>query len=132
MKFATTLAGLAALFASATQALAQHATSATVTGFSAIRNATHIKYVSPPPFSSPLFLSLSFLIPRAPSSPPFPHSLPPSSAVNQVRVLLSDTHVVGNTVNLDYLSPLFSSDWQGAGAGGASAMYTGPASFTLT
>lgn len=67
MKFTTTLAGLVALFASAAPASAQHATSATVTGFSATRNATHIKYVSPPPFP---FHFLPSLLP--------PHAITPS------------------------------------------------------
>ena len=41
--------------------------------------------------------------------------------LGQYRILLSDTHVVGSTVNLDYFSP--QSDWPGA------TSYTGPSSF---
>ncbi|KAK3398457.1 hypothetical protein B0T20DRAFT_411165 [Sordaria brevicollis] len=137
MKFTTTLSGLAALFASAAPASAQHATSATVTGFSATRNATHINYRA----------TINVLPENALAT--FTHSTPGTalptnsgawtstdsklilrfnvvSAVNQVRVLLSDTHVIGSTVNLDYLSPF--SDWTGT----ESSVYTGPSAFTLT
>ncbi|CCC11057.1 hypothetical protein SMACR_03764 [Sordaria macrospora] len=140
MKFTTTLAGLAALFASAAPASAQHATSATVTGFSATRNATHINYRA----------TINVLPENALAS--FTHAtvgltLPTSSGAwtstdpklvlrfnvftgtDQVRVLLSDTHVVANTVNLDYFST-YSTDWVPTGAAG-SAAYTGPSAFTL-
>ncbi|KAK3484555.1 uncharacterized protein B0T23DRAFT_348360 [Neurospora hispaniola] len=137
MKFTTTLAGLAALIASAAPSLAQHATSATVTGFSATRNATHINYratINVNPENALATFTHSTPGTTLPTNSGAWTSTDPKlvlrfnvvSAVNQVRVLLSDTHVVGNTVNLNYFGPF--SDWQGAS--GAS-VYTGPASFTL-
>ncbi|GAB1314716.1 hypothetical protein MFIFM68171_04926 [Madurella fahalii] len=118
----------------------QHtAVSATVTGFHATRNATHIDYAAlikvHPDHPAVLFTHTTRGA-QVPEASDFWDSQDPAlyfrfnrflSASGEVsyRLVLSDVHVTGSTINLHYFSP--AEEWKGQ----SKTVYTGPSKFTL-
>ncbi|KAK4161786.1 hypothetical protein QBC43DRAFT_357354 [Cladorrhinum sp. PSN259] len=143
MKFATALAGIAALCGTVLATpiepregnlvTRQHATSAQFTGFSASCGATSCSY-SATATILPENLVVTFSHTTSGSTIPANSGAWTSSdpqvrlrftlSLGQYRIVLSDTHELGSTITLDHFSP--QSEWPGA------TSYTGPSSFVAS
>ncbi|KAK0711723.1 hypothetical protein B0H67DRAFT_647072 [Lasiosphaeris hirsuta] len=138
------MAGILASLVSATPVQAgaeimarQSPTGASVTGFSAVRNATHINYaanITIAPGGSPVPYTLATTGTTVPTNSGFWTSSNPNAqfrfnrvplpAPGQYRLVLTVAQG-GTSFNFAYLSPV--SDWAGTGT----TVYTGPSSFSL-
>jgi len=115
------------------------ALSATVSDFKAARNATHINYactIKVHPDHAPATFTHATKGTSVPDQSLFWDSsddqlylrfqrVPSANAPDSYRLVLSDVHVTGNTVNLAYFSPC--SDWEGKWR----TVYTGPEVFNM-
>ncbi|KAK0611231.1 hypothetical protein B0T14DRAFT_607366 [Immersiella caudata] len=116
------------------------ATSATVTNFRVSRNGTHVNYAATiqihPDHGKALDYTHSTKGSEVPETSGFWDNtdpdlyfrfnrVPSATAGEQYRLVLTDVHVTGHSINLAYLSP--AKEWSGKGG----RVYTGATAFKL-